>query len=266
MDDARRALRFVLPGLTCVFQLFALEHLLSSNGHSLWRQLWTDGANPLANVIAIVAGSGAVGFFLAAVYHSLRAGLNHTDMLVEAVSSGILRLYYQDPANARDELSLSPEETSRLSRAQTWAIFTAIWHARLQVSPFLKEANARTDSLTNLVHSVGTLYVGTWLSAVFLVLTRISVSISASSGQVAFFALLAFLLLFQSVSLFKVRSQAQSTIDMILLNDLRGHCGKRPLACTGNTIEAGAPKAGQGEPFTWRIGGADGRRRTGITK
>jgi len=243
MDDAKRFLRFVLPGLASTLQFFLFIWILRPHQVSQFFLKSFQNGGGLGPALTIIVASGGLGFVLSTLYHSIywcrlldRARsytltIDHRDALNEADLRGILRSFTQ-----KGSFPLN-----NASRRDAWRIATAIWHARLGTSPRLKEANSRTDSLTSIVHSLGTLVLGTLAASVSALVVFLYIDPSAplrtpinalhSAAWVILYANLRHVVLFAFVSIFLLIVEwhgfrvtighAQQVIDMILLNDLR---------------------------------------------
>lgn len=231
MDDARRFLRFVLPGLGSVVQfLFFLWVLRPSQlAHFLMDTQFTEKSG-LGLAVAVFVASGGLGFILSTLYHFIywlplfdRFAINHRQVLIEADKAHILTLVNPKKANPHEE---EPLDTNKLSRADAWRISTALWFGRIGESKRLEGALARTDTLTSILHSLGTLIFGTIVStlgglavAAYLVLREPSPV--TYLRIIAFFLVWIFLLVAQCCSFQNAVRHTQRVIDMILFEDLR---------------------------------------------
>jgi hypothetical protein len=224
MDEAKRFFRFILPGLSSLveFNFFAWLLLPTQWGDSIARN--RDQMKDLGTVVGLLIGSGGVGFILSNIYHAISWGvcrgcctLNHRRLIRRASAGRLLRLFSQDGGA---EVSVCS-----ISRVDAWRIATAIWHARVKTSTRLEGANARADTLTSIVHGLGTLLVGT------VAASGISVWLGYDSAKT--FSILAFrehrafligvglLVITQSLAFFVAVKHADRVIDMILFEELR---------------------------------------------
>jgi hypothetical protein len=195
--------------------------------------------------VTIFVGSGGLGFILANLYHALlwcrlldhpklcSHTIDHRQAIGEARSERILCLVRQEDQRRY------PVEMNQLSRKEAWRVLTALWHARIGSSNMLDRANARTDSLTSIVHGLGTLLMGTLIAAIasFFVSAYIapetfclpdstpwffrSLAESTMGRFLAFVVLAAFLVLAQRSAFRVAVGHAQGVIEMVFLEDLR---------------------------------------------
>lgn len=147
MGDARHFLRHVLPGSAVALETLLFLYLIKPTLLARAVDLVLRGGKTLEVIVSLLLGSGAVGYLISVLYHSMGMGVDHRQMLRAAVQRGYLRLD-----------GMAPE---RPSRAQAWDIATAIWQSRIGRSKRLQGANLRTDSLTSILHAAGSFMVGT---------------------------------------------------------------------------------------------------------
>jgi hypothetical protein len=162
MNEARRFLRYVAPGLAgiieCVFLIF-ISHparVLPGRDNSsvpstfLGTNIGAGLAALLGAALAALVVSGGLGFVLSTVHHAAYVWvrglcIDHRGVLTWAIKKGKLKVY---------------PESSELSRREAWRILAAFWHERLGESPRLRSANPRVDTLTDIVHGAGTGFYG----------------------------------------------------------------------------------------------------------
>ncbi len=239
MEDARRFLRFVLPGLAFTLEMILFLWILRPSQVTCFMNTHFTKDVGLGPAVAIFVGSGGLGFFLSSLYHAVywfpfldgprfsRFVIDHRRAIQEARAEGILHLVAQKQrVEQGPERDLTEAEVSAISRLHAWQIITALWHARIGRSPRLEKANPRTGSLASILHGVGTLTVGTAL-ILLLFIALFVVYDSTSWLQTPPVRLLVFLVVWVflvgvQVSAFRVAANhAQRTIEVILLEDLR---------------------------------------------
>jgi len=251
MDDTKRFFRFVLPGLASVLEFLLFVSILQPYGvASFVKNRPLAGGNDLGLAVTIFMGSGSIGFILATFYHvfywshlldkKLFRGftIDHRQVLKEAEEEGVLRLVKRKSVEQQEEES---SWINKASRADGWRVATGLWHARIGVSDVLKGANPRTDSLTSIVHSLGTLTVGTAIAILTSLVFFLYVDPDSPLGapfpdvlwawvipvwrarrrSIPFFAVSMVMLIWQLLAFRVAVRHAQEVIDMILLQDLR---------------------------------------------
>jgi|GEM_PF-1060217 len=163
MDEARRFLRYVVPGL--VFQVQLLLCLM------ILLPVWTTkalsdlgGESSVAPALLALLASGGVGYLLSMIHHSLhwRSGgttLDYRPLIARLRQTNRLVLI-----NTSDFRAVSEDVVP--DRFQAWVIVTAIWHERAKTSTMIRGADARATSMSDLTHSTGTAMVaiaGAWI-------------------------------------------------------------------------------------------------------
>jgi hypothetical protein len=167
MDEARRFIRYVFPGLSSLF-FFVLFCVLSnpSRVEGWLEKVSGDGAASIGAAIAVFVASGAIGYLVSVVHHLLywsvyirapRCGL-FTDLrctLTDAVARGELALI--DQANGQ---AVTKDAVSRLSIDGAWILVNSIWHFRKGEERGLELAEHRGTTLFDIMHGAGALLVG----------------------------------------------------------------------------------------------------------
>jgi len=154
MDEAKRFLRYIIPGSIFIVEstLFLLilfpAWVLNLLGHF-------SKSEGLGLIIGTILASGALGFIFGAIHHRLswlrNCGIDHSQVILDLMMRGIIILR---ETRTGDSIALD-----RLNRVDAWSISTALWHSRLKTSRKISGANARASSLTDLMHSTGTIMV-----------------------------------------------------------------------------------------------------------
>jgi hypothetical protein len=179
MDEARRFLRYVIPGVAFIVQtLLILWILIPDWTLNIIAKLRADTG--IGIVIAALFGSGGIGFIFSTVHHVIlwqcrsrwfTGPLDHRGLIDRLRSRNVLCLL--DPQNGVAlPASLKPD------RFEAWAIVAALWHERIATSKWvskkIKSAEPRSDSLANLVHSLGAARVASIVAVIlaFAIFTR----------------------------------------------------------------------------------------------
>jgi hypothetical protein len=148
MDEARRFLRYVVPGMTASLELLLLQAVSGLGWSFPWK---TSEEISTGEVLLLFLTVGVVGYIFATTHHCLiwlvrGYGPNHLDF---AKREGWL------PEQALDD---------RRNRREAWQRFTAAWHERLGHSARLQGASPRVDSFTDLMHGAGASFVGSCIA------------------------------------------------------------------------------------------------------
>ncbi len=172
MDEARRTLRHLQPGLLFTSLSFAWIYLLAGNPFSP-----TLLATPvaIASLIAsVIVASGTMGYLLSILHHHLHwrlveMGMDHSRIVNSLRAQGLLRLHRLpeslEPLKA-DAIPRLPVDSVKdvPTRRQGWIVLTTLWYSRTQTNDCIKGAASRADSLTDLSHTAGTAWVALGLS------------------------------------------------------------------------------------------------------
>jgi len=213
MNEARRFLRFVIPGITFFVEL-ALLLLLADHTRVIE---WASGHNPegIGHALALLVASGGIGAMLSTVHHLLYrllfyrllrgSGVDHRDMLAHAERDGHLQLQLRE---TRETVG-----ARTLSRGGAWRVTTALWIERR--SNLVKGAHHSAERLTDIMHGAGATTVGAGAaSATVLVLYRGGLTVGLLA--MAFVIPLAHLINFVNTVV-----HANSVIDMVMTEALR---------------------------------------------
>jgi len=156
MEEARRFLRYVIPGLILMLEV-SLYLLLSSY------QPFVESIKGLGEGIAFplsaFLASGGVGFFLAVIYNTLFSipgmrllTVNHLPLINDAVNRGWLEL--------RARANGGEFNIENLTQLGAWCIVATFWHERRDSSPRIKGATPRVNLLADIVNAAGTIFMG----------------------------------------------------------------------------------------------------------
>jgi len=178
MDEARRFLRYITPGLVFLVETLVLIWILLPN----WPQehifkLKKDAG--IGFILATIIGSGGLGFVFSVVHHTLLWGcrwiwltgpVDHRNLIARLRSRNIIRIFDIQSGNVMLLDYWTPD------KFEAWAIVTALWHERIVTSKKnsikIKSAEPRADSLSNLYHSLGAARI----ASVFAVIAALSVA------------------------------------------------------------------------------------------
>jgi len=137
MSEARRFLRYVIPGLVFLIEV-ALYLWLSDYSLCETQKSFTNfiknQSKDIAFPITLFVASGGIGFLLGILYHTLYwieeipniflPRVNHTQLIESAINGGWIEVYKYKNRN----LSL----VNTLNRSDAWCSVTAFCHEHLQ--------------------------------------------------------------------------------------------------------------------------------------
>jgi hypothetical protein len=189
MDEAKRFLRYVTPGLVFLTETLILLWLIEPDvTYTILKDFSKESGFGL--VIATLLASGGVGFMFSVVHHYLHwlnwhdqyTSVDHRNFIDSLRARGIIRL------RKRETGEVLPDAV-KPNRFQAWTILSGLWHERVaRENSLIKSADPRTYSLSDLVHSVGTARVAAitaWIFAL-LILWR-SCSLTTDAWAIARF-------------------------------------------------------------------------------
>ena len=172
MEDARRFLRYVIPGLVLILEVSL--YLLLSSKREFIQFLKNYGQNAGLPISTFIA-SGGIGFILANIYHYIYWSRlfrwlvpDHRQLIRNAVKRGWLKLEDRRSGEEMAEVAIK-----RLTQKHAWLISSSLWYAKLGSSERIKGAEPVVDRLVDIMHSLGSLCVGAviaigvWLFAHF---------------------------------------------------------------------------------------------------
>lgn len=172
MEEARRFFRYVVPGLVLIMELFlylwvSIDLFPTANEYGFYKfikELLSGGS--VAIPLTIFLSSGGIGFLLGSIYHTVSWTIgirplvvDHTQLIKDAIKRGWLELENRNDGNSFNG--------NNLSRSGSWFIVTSFWHERKGSSERIKAANARIDSLTDIMHGLGTVFIGSIVAFIF---------------------------------------------------------------------------------------------------
>lgn len=164
MEEARRFLRYVLPGLLYLLETFILL-LLSVDRNILFPLIKEIPTDNVAFPITVFIASGALGFLLSIIYYALFWNIltplrvNHRPFIKIAVEKDWLQLM-----NRENNTIVQPND---ISGKGAWRIITGFWHENIKTSKRFESANKRIDIFTDLAHGLGAAFIG----SVFAIVT-----------------------------------------------------------------------------------------------
>ena len=171
MDEARRFLRYVTPGLTFAVQAILLFFIVDRKwtiGHLL--ELKKDAGVGLA--VSLFLASGGLGYLLSVIHHmahwffpwsGVTSAIDHTNVVRQLFKANLLSIREFKP-DAEGNLILVVPDGEKINRARAWEIVTAVWKENLNNNSRIKSADAYATALTDITHSAGATRMGALLS------------------------------------------------------------------------------------------------------
>src|ERR1700723_1726336 len=151
MDEARRFLRIVTPGLVFAVEVVILLWMLHPEQITKKIDEFHNDSG-IAVVFAGLLASGGIGFILSAIHHNWHGRtsprlpkattMDHSEVIKRLIDAEILKVR----GVSKDEIT----------RENAWIIMNAVWHQRVENNCKIKGATARMTALVDLVHSLGT--------------------------------------------------------------------------------------------------------------
>jgi hypothetical protein len=160
MDEARRFLRYVTPGLVFAVQALLLRFIINPAWTTTQLLGQTKDAGAGLAVVLFLA-SGGLGYLFSVIHHRLhwctrRSTIDHTRVVNKLLDAGLLDLQKLDKTT-----TVKIRETDKIDRRAAWAIVTAIWKESLRNTSGIQSADACATGLTDIMHSAGTARIAT---------------------------------------------------------------------------------------------------------
>jgi len=153
MDEARRFLRYVTPGVVFGVQLFALAFVLD-RGWAVRQVRSLDTEAGVGAAVAAFLASGGVGYLLSVMHHAhhnrFSGTIDHTGLLTRLAGFNYLSIQSGTP----------PTPAANLSRSEAWVVTTSVWRQRLRGDSAVLAANPYCATLTDLTHGAGAVRIG----------------------------------------------------------------------------------------------------------
>ncbi len=225
MDEARRFLRYITPGLSFLIEIVVLLFIAQPSimlGHT---KSLGNAANLSLPFTALIA-SGGLGYIFSLIHHFLfwqiYTRLEWTSLIYD----------HREMLNALEEKDhlkfIDQQENIRQAKDITlenaWRVVAAIWHQRKEDSTRIKSADNRTTSLSDLMHGAGTSFVG----SVFAVIAWFSIQLIFFQATPPLWVIV-ISLLFVIVHLMNYKTtvrQCQGVIEIIFADELANPSNK----------------------------------------
>lgn len=184
MPEARRFLRYVIPGLVFVSEFLIYAGILVPTTLGFVAEILKEAAG-LGVVAATLLASGGLGYLFSVIHHELHwlypnsAALDYRQLVDNLAKHGHLTLQESSPA--------------RESRHAAWIVITSKWNERLTSSERVKAADAKVMAMTDLVHATGTAFIATVFATIGAIVVAASTTTPQSLPRAAIFSVVAFL-------------------------------------------------------------------------
>jgi len=216
MPEARRFLRYVLPGLLAVLEAL-LFLLLAWPAETPQRLLHATRDLDAGSALMAFLVTGALGHALSAVHHTFS-----WLPVVRGFYAGDYRPFFRRALGAK-LVTTEPDFSSRnkepsLSVEEASQAMAALWNESRECSPHVKAANERVDSLTDLMHGAGAASVGAVVAfVVFLFVAWSQAGENCWQPTTAF----ALLLALHVRNYWKLREHATRVVEIVFWQELR---------------------------------------------
>jgi hypothetical protein len=160
MDEARRFLRYVTPGLSFAVQALLLFFIVSP----VWTLGKLNGLKEDAGAglaFALFLGSGGLGYIFSVIHHSFHwwwkrkwlSAIDHTRVVKRLCDEHqhLLELRRLDGLEV---------EIDKIDRKGAWVVLTALWKQALANNSPIQSADKCATGLTDVMHSAGAARVG----------------------------------------------------------------------------------------------------------
>lgn len=163
MQDAKRFLRYVVPGLVIATEALVIVAVLDDSVlRTIAKKLLN--TNALAVALAGLATSGGIGYLASVLHHTFHwfpglnavTAVNHSKLVSDLQEARLITV--RDVAgNACGPVT---------DRWVAWNLTTALWRTR-QDAGIVKAATPNLDSLADLMHSAGSSTIGVLMAGGF---------------------------------------------------------------------------------------------------
>lgn len=219
MDEARRFLRYITPGLTFLIEIISLLFIAQPSIMLEHTKTLGGNANLSLPFTALIA-SGGIGYIFSLIHHFLFWQIyawrewtsliyDHRDMLKALEEKGHLKFIDQ---RERDK------KAKDITLENAWRVVCSIWHERKEDSTRIKSADNRTTSLSDIMHGAGTSFVG----SVFAVIACFSIQLMFFEAKPFWWVIpISALLVFVHLKNYKTTvRQCQGVIEIIFADEL----------------------------------------------
>jgi hypothetical protein len=223
MPEARRFLRYVLPGLTCALEALVLLALWDPGVAKGIAKVLVTSNGALAAALGVVAASGVLGSWLARIHHLLvwwlpGYGRDYTRLSEQIEGSPETAYQAIHPSEWWERCYKSLGKGERHRRRRAWRSVHAAWYQRLRIS---KAATADAEDLTDVMQSEGAAYVGAYVMGLgFLVAAGVGVRPGSIPGFAAWVLAWLVIVLLHGTSYRETRGHSQGFDERVVMDRL----------------------------------------------
>lgn len=181
MEEARRFLRYVVPGLVFIIEIMATLLLMDYPAFvELLSKLKEVGA-----VLGIFIASGGLGYLFSNSYHWVYWSWPHQKRF--AIDHKALIESLGDKIQIRDSLGdILP--VSALDKRQCWVIINVYWHTHLKSSKRIEGVNKKNDQISDITHGLGGTVIATLAAALTCLFLKLSTAVQLESANICWLA------------------------------------------------------------------------------
>lgn len=159
MVDARRFMRYVIPGLIYAV-LLAAAFFASDPARMICFITSGDISNNIGFVLTALLASGALGYVFSNIYFGLYW---LTDNSIVAINHKALFSALGSRINIINAQGTQIDKNT-LTKRDAWTIWSNYWFSNIENSKKYKVSSARVDNLVDITHSLGASLISSFLS------------------------------------------------------------------------------------------------------
>jgi hypothetical protein len=211
MEEARRFLRYVIPGLVFIvvlsttFMLVDYTKVLPILEHM----------DNVGIVLGVFVVSGGLGYIFSSLYFFIYwifgewHVANHVDVIKELNNNIVVR-------DTRGN-----DFSDKLTRKNCWVIMNVFWHSRIKNSTRIEGVNSRIDNLSDITHGIGTSVVAAFSAIIVCICLYFYQEVEIDCGKILW--ILALWVFFTVPSFFqylRAHNQSQSFVNSVFANEV----------------------------------------------
>lgn len=229
MEEARRFLRYVIPGLVFIIEV---SFYLFISDNKKFVDLIKEYGKDIALPISVFLASGGIGFLLGVIYFAIYKlkivrpfVVNHLPLIKDAEKRGWLKLQMRTDGGQVD--------VNDVTELGAWRIITSLWHVRKESSKKIKAANSMTDRLGDIMHGLGASFIG----SIIAILIFILFILNYQKFSCWYFYFVPFLMSFFHFLNYRYSVRDfQSLVDIIMADVLQEECSKNKKPIIINVV------------------------------
>jgi hypothetical protein len=261
MDDAKRFIRYVIPGIVFIVEISVYLYLSAKNPTIKIIQeieLLKPDKSSITLTLGALLASGALGYIFSNLYYALHTipwGLvDHTELLKDAEEKNWIKfagnkrtyrpivtvlLEYSEKKKWNEAAKLLfhvKEKCKRLSNIKfkdnsqndAWRIATALWKSRIESSLRIKGSDNRMDTLADIMHGLGTSALASFVAMIIWMQFHLSLTESLPWSKGALFVQTISILMVAVfyINYVNTKKNIQGIIRIILSEELQEHSQK----------------------------------------